>query len=245
MGDRSERSNQIESELGTMFILDLMRQKREKLMRLKKDELINEAAKKQREKMQQVIINSKVKHIKCGKMSNWCHMLSGESWQLRQRRNRLPRGESDLARGGEEPHSATVEAQEQVKTLKKKRAQKNWREAAYLSSLFLYINKKEKTTHPTIVVIMIWGEILLFISNAAGFEDENKERNTCMVKVNIMIGSILCLRYCITHKFNDFSSSSSHFLTHLNPFFHILNLLTLPPLDIPKKSRLIYCTQYT
>ena len=40
--------------MGTMFILDLMRQKREKLMRLKKDEMINEAARKQRERMQQV-----------------------------------------------------------------------------------------------------------------------------------------------------------------------------------------------
>ncbi len=40
--------------MGTMFILDLLRQKREKLMRLKKDEMINEAARKQREKMQQV-----------------------------------------------------------------------------------------------------------------------------------------------------------------------------------------------
>ncbi len=44
----------MESEMGTMFILDLLRQKREKLMRLKKDEMINEAARKQREKMQQV-----------------------------------------------------------------------------------------------------------------------------------------------------------------------------------------------
>jgi len=39
------------SEMGTMFILDLLRQRREKLMRLKKDELINEMARKQREKM--------------------------------------------------------------------------------------------------------------------------------------------------------------------------------------------------
>ncbi|TRY63451.1 hypothetical protein TCAL_16602 [Tigriopus californicus] len=42
-----------ESDLNTMFILDLMRQKREKIMRLKKDELINEMAKKQKEKMAQ------------------------------------------------------------------------------------------------------------------------------------------------------------------------------------------------
>ncbi len=47
----------MESEMGTMFILDLLRQKREKLMRLKKDEMINEAARKQREKMQQVRLN--------------------------------------------------------------------------------------------------------------------------------------------------------------------------------------------
>ena len=51
---QSNRNSDVESDLSTMFILDLMRQKREKLMRLKKDELINEMAKKQREKMQQV-----------------------------------------------------------------------------------------------------------------------------------------------------------------------------------------------
>ncbi len=55
-GDKSkaELTSDVETELGTMFILDLMRQKREKIMRLKKDELINEMAKKQREKMAQV-----------------------------------------------------------------------------------------------------------------------------------------------------------------------------------------------
>ena len=40
------------SDMGTLFILDLLRQKREKLMRLKKDEMINEMARKQREKME-------------------------------------------------------------------------------------------------------------------------------------------------------------------------------------------------
>lgn len=43
--------SRIESEMGTMFILDMMKQKREKLMRLKKDELINELAKQQKERM--------------------------------------------------------------------------------------------------------------------------------------------------------------------------------------------------
>ena len=42
-----------ESDMSTYFIIDLMKQKREKIMRLKKDELINEMARKQREKMAQ------------------------------------------------------------------------------------------------------------------------------------------------------------------------------------------------
>ena len=47
----SEDRGDYESDLNTMFILDLMRQKREKIMRLKKDELINEMARKQKERM--------------------------------------------------------------------------------------------------------------------------------------------------------------------------------------------------
>ncbi len=45
-----ERSD-IESDMATMFIMDLMRQKKEKVLRMKKDEMINEMARKQREKM--------------------------------------------------------------------------------------------------------------------------------------------------------------------------------------------------
>ena len=62
-GDNSEEpahsslGAEVESEMGTMFILDLMRQKREKIMRLKKDELINEMARKQKERMAQVSVS--------------------------------------------------------------------------------------------------------------------------------------------------------------------------------------------
>ncbi len=50
--ENTSKPSDYESDLSTMFILDLLRQKREKLMRLKKDELINEMAKKQKERMQ-------------------------------------------------------------------------------------------------------------------------------------------------------------------------------------------------
>ncbi len=48
---KTSSASDYESDLSTMFILDLLRQKREKLMRLKKDELINEMAMKQKAKM--------------------------------------------------------------------------------------------------------------------------------------------------------------------------------------------------
>ena len=43
----------VPADMATMFIMDLMRQKKEKVMRMKKDEMINEMAMKQKERMNQ------------------------------------------------------------------------------------------------------------------------------------------------------------------------------------------------
>lgn len=43
----------VPADMATMFILDLMRLKKEKVMRMKKDEMINEMAMKQKERMNQ------------------------------------------------------------------------------------------------------------------------------------------------------------------------------------------------
>ena len=43
----------VPADMATMFIMDLMRQKKEKVMRMKKDEMINEMAMKQKAKMNQ------------------------------------------------------------------------------------------------------------------------------------------------------------------------------------------------
>ena len=44
---------EVPADMATMFIMDLMRQKKEKVMRMKKDEMINEMAMKQKAKMNQ------------------------------------------------------------------------------------------------------------------------------------------------------------------------------------------------
>lgn len=103
-----------------MFILDLMRQKREKLMRLKKDEMINEAARKQRERMQKVgggICERSPPPPSCGTFLVFC---AGSRGPLRLRRDRLQRGAADPGRGREEQDAATVEEKGQSElTLKK------------------------------------------------------------------------------------------------------------------------------
>ena len=43
----------IAADMGTMFILDLLRQKREKVLRMKKDEMIHEMALKKKQQMEE------------------------------------------------------------------------------------------------------------------------------------------------------------------------------------------------
>jgi len=48
-----DEHTEMPADMATMFIMDLMRQKKEKVMRMKKDEMINEMAMKQKAKMNQ------------------------------------------------------------------------------------------------------------------------------------------------------------------------------------------------
>ena len=48
-----DEHTEMPADMATMFIMDLMRQKKEKVMRMKKDEMINEMAMKQKARMNQ------------------------------------------------------------------------------------------------------------------------------------------------------------------------------------------------
>ena len=50
---QAEGETEVPADMATMFIMDLMRQKREKLMRMKKDEMIMTMAMKQKAQMNQ------------------------------------------------------------------------------------------------------------------------------------------------------------------------------------------------
>ena len=49
----SGEAPKINGDMGTMFILDLLRQKREKVLRMKKDEMIHEMALKKKQQMEE------------------------------------------------------------------------------------------------------------------------------------------------------------------------------------------------
>ena len=55
-----EEKSDLEGDMGTLFILDLMRQKREKMMRKKKDDLINEMAMKKKQMMMEAKMGKRV-----------------------------------------------------------------------------------------------------------------------------------------------------------------------------------------
>ena len=50
---QAEGETEVPADMATMFIMDLMRQKKEKLMRMKKDEMIMTMAMKQKAQMNQ------------------------------------------------------------------------------------------------------------------------------------------------------------------------------------------------
>ena len=58
--EEAEEAKSDVGDMGTLFILDLMRQRREKVMRKKKDDLINELAMKKKEQMMEARMGRRV-----------------------------------------------------------------------------------------------------------------------------------------------------------------------------------------